>query len=144
MKEIKKEKITSYNVYEAIDGTVFDSKDECQNYEKTVKCALLAKYNRLIDKQASEYEFSGTGSDEYIMDRLRPLQNEDDVDTILKLYIYYHKHNPQNEFDEVLKKLKTYLNNNDIIFIGRGYKYDDLEDCYLFGSHKEICDKFLE
>ena len=144
MKEIKKEDVVTYNVYKAIDGTVFDSKDECQDYEKTVKCMLLTKYNQLIDKQSSEYEFSGIGSEEYIIDRLRPLQNEDDVDTILKLYIYYNQHHPQEQFNEILTKLRTYLNNNDIIFIGRGSKYDNLEDCYLFGSYKEICDKFLK
>lgn len=144
MKEIKKEKTVTYSVYEAVDGTVFDSAEKCKDYEKTIKCVLLTKYNKLIDKQASEYEFSGAGSEEYIMDRLYPLQDEDDVDTILKLYIYYNQHKTQNDFDEVLTKLRTYLNNNDIIFIGRGYEYDDLEDCYLFGSHKEICENFLK
>ena len=51
MKEISVEKTLTVRKYEAVDGTLFDDKDECQRYENTARCVLLSKYNKLIIKK---------------------------------------------------------------------------------------------
>ena len=43
MKEITKEVKNTYTVYQASDGTEFNSKEECKKYEDTAKCVLLTK-----------------------------------------------------------------------------------------------------
>lgn len=143
MKELKKEKTISYTVYQAIDDTIFETKNECEQYEKTTKCMLLAKYKELVVKESTEYEIFGLGSEEYKVDRLRPLRDMNDVDTLLMFYIYCNSYKPQEDFDNTRKRLISYFNNNDIIFVGRGNTYDDSEDCYIYGSYKEICEKLL-
>ena len=63
MKEIIKEVKNTYTVYQAIDGTEFDSKEECKKYEDTAKCLLLTKYRPLVKKTVTEIDVFNTGSD---------------------------------------------------------------------------------
>lgn len=48
MKEVTKEKVQKYTVYEALDGTEFHDKDECKRYEDTALCVLKSKIKNLI------------------------------------------------------------------------------------------------
>ena len=49
MKEIKEELIHKIYVtkYEANDGTIFTTSEECQKYENSARAAILAKYKEL-------------------------------------------------------------------------------------------------
>jgi N12 class adenine-specific DNA methylase len=144
MKEIVTEKVSKYTVYQAIDGTKFDSKDECVAYEKTVECVLLTRYNQLIDKSDSEINMFGLGSDEYRVDRLHPLKSDKDVETIVQLYSYYNPNRSEKEYDDTFFKLNKCLQEQDILFVGRGYNYDNNKDLYIFFTYKEYCAKLLE
>ena len=53
MKEVKTER--KVILYEAIDKTQFDSKEECEKYEKTAKCVITARFNQL-EKQEVDSE----------------------------------------------------------------------------------------
>ena len=44
MQVIKKERINVYEVYAAMDGTEFNTVEECRKYENSAKCVLLSKY----------------------------------------------------------------------------------------------------
>ena len=57
MKQVEIENITKVTKYEAIDGTLFSSKEECVKYEETAKCVLLGKYKRLVVKSIKEDTF---------------------------------------------------------------------------------------
>ena len=47
MKEITKEKSTSYTVYQAVDGTEFLEKEQCKLYEQSAIGVLLAKLSNI-------------------------------------------------------------------------------------------------
>ena len=67
MKEIKQELIhTTYvTKYEANDGTIFTTAEECQKYENSARAVLLARFKDLQIKLISEYNLFSTGSEEY-------------------------------------------------------------------------------
>ena len=102
MKEIKEEVIHKSYVtkYEALDGTVFDSSEECQKYEASAEGMLLAKYRELEIKMISEYNLFGVGSDEYYLSIVK-LKDELDVDLMTQLYCLF---NPGRRNDEAAIK----------------------------------------
>ena len=97
MKEIKEELIhkTYVTKYEANDGTIFTTSEECQKYENSARAALLAKYKELEIKMISEYNLFGVGSEEYYVSVVK-LRNESDVDLMTQLYFLF---NPRYESD---------------------------------------------
>lgn len=43
MKEIKQEVTSTYTAYQAEDGTIFTSSEECQKYETSARAVLLGR-----------------------------------------------------------------------------------------------------
>jgi len=56
MKEVTKEKIQKYAMYEALDGTEFHDKAECQKYEESAKGVIRARIAKLIVGRGNEWE----------------------------------------------------------------------------------------
>lgn len=146
MKEITKEKKSTYTVYQAIDGTEFNSKEECQKYEDTAKCLLLTKYKPLVKRTVSEYDIFNTGSDEYMIDILQYLSSESDIDILIQLNrLYYSGRKPDDDFyDNMRSKLEKCLKNRDIVLIGRGTEYDGYDNFYLLTTLQEITDNIAK
>ena len=121
MKEITKEKKSTYTVYQATDGTEFNSKEECQKYEDTAKCLLLTKYKPLVKRTASEYDIFNTGSEEYMIDILQYLSSESDIDILIQLNrLYYSGRKLDDDFyNNMRSKLEKCLKNRDIVLVGR-------------------------
>ena len=72
MKELKRERtIEEVYGYEAEDGKIFKTKEECINYEQSAKAVIEREFNQLIvgEKFYETYiwENFGYGSDEYEM-----------------------------------------------------------------------------
>ena len=59
MKAIKEERKYTVEVFEAVDGTRFSDKAECEVYERSAKGLLLSKYNKLVVKKSSDYNIFG-------------------------------------------------------------------------------------
>ncbi len=142
MKEITKEKKSTYTVYQAIDGTEFNSKEECQKYEDTAKCLLLTKYKPLVKRTTSEYDIFNTGSDEYMIDILQYLSSESDIDILIQLNRLYCSGRKLNDdfYDNMRSKLEKCLKNKDVILIGRGTEYDGYDNFYILTTIQEIID----
>ena len=52
--------------YEAYDGTIFDSEDECKQYEKTSQCAINGAFNQIPQTDVSgEGFYDAIGSFSY-------------------------------------------------------------------------------
>ena len=62
------EKTIKSAVYEANDGTQFQTMEECEKYENTAKCALLIRYNKLVLKSLMESDIFTAGNEDYIVD----------------------------------------------------------------------------
>ena len=140
MKEIIKEVKNTYTVYQASDGTEFNSKEECKKYEDTAKCLLLTKYRPLVKKTVSEYDVFNTGSDEYMVDILQCLRDEADIDILIQLHRLYNSSRKINDdfYNNLRSKLNKCFEDKDIILIGRGTEYDGYDNFYVLTTLQEI------
>ena len=132
--KVKEFKTTVITKYEAVDGTIFDYKDDCERWEKSAKSLLFSHYNKLIQKKVSESELfcSMTGNETYMIDVVK-VTSEEQKDIIKQIYLMYHptlaacinindtEHVNKYEYDayKAIDSLGTSKSNN-IIFIGRG------------------------
>lgn len=124
MQEIKKERIIYDTCYEAIDGTVFNSAEECKKYESSAKAVLLARYNPLVVTRKTEEILFNVGSCDYEIDVVK-FPDDEEIDTVLQLIALFNPHYKDEELQRFRKKLTEAVKNDDFILIGRGYNYDD-------------------
>jgi hypothetical protein len=136
MKEIKNVKEQVFFTYEAIDGTTFEIKEECEKYESTCKCVLMAKYNQIPKVSCSEYDITKyLGSEEYIFDIIK-LRNDNDIDIIIQLFKLKYGNSYQDEiFNSVYTTLQKHKELGSHILIERGNEY---EGFYLSPSIKTL------
>ena len=140
MKELKRT-VTREEVYgyEANDGKLFNSKEECEKYENSANIAIWNNFQRLfIKEQMSEcqvFENYGYGSEEYQYAVLK-IKNADDV-RIANQYLELIKENHPGHFFTSEDVGKT-------ILCGIGYCYDKAENknFYRHGTIDELCAKF--
>ena len=147
MKEIKEEVIHKSYVtkYKALDGTVFDSSEECQKYEASAKATLLARYKELEVKMISEYNLFGVGSEEYYVSVVK-LRNESDVDLMTQLYFLF---NPRYESDscyieEARDIFRKAVKTRDFLIINRGCEYDHFDSFWVFGLFTDILNNIVK
>lgn len=140
MKEILRERKSTYTIYQAVDGTEFNSKEECKKYEDTAKCLLLTKYRPLVKKTVTEFAIFNTGSDEYMMDILQCLRDETDIDILIQLHRLYNSDRKINDdfYNNLRSRLEKCFEDKDIILIGRGTEYDGYDNFYVLTSLQEI------
>lgn len=140
MKIIEKEQTIICKEYEATDGTIFDSGEKCIEYEKTVECVLMARYKALVLLRSNEYELFGIGSENNHVDILK-VNNSEDIKVVLEAYSFINANNSSTtriqEINEILVKA---MDNDDYVFIGRGYD----EDCFWFEGTGNVIIKKLE
>ena len=106
MKEIKVKVFSEKTAYEAADGTVFDSKSECEKYEKSAVGVLLYKLKPCLVK--TDVCFAPDDNDESLYNSYIPRKDED-IDAMNRLYA----------ISTQLDKLKfSYDNKGDTILIG--------------------------
>lgn len=139
---MKEHKIEKTNVeitykYEAIDGSIFKSKEECQKYEESAKMVAYSKYLPLVIDRKKEYAIYQVGSEEYEIDIVKINQLED-IDIILQLYSLYHPYRDVKDLSKERVKLNTWFNNNEIVFIGRGCNYDNYDGFEFLGTMNDL------
>lgn len=146
MKEIKEEIVRKeYKTrYQAIDGEMFDTREECIKYDNTAKAVLMSKYNKLVKKSISEYNFMDMGCEDNDFD-LVILNSKEDVDTLKQLYClmngYDIKHDDNNGWrDEAFAKIDRSFKNNDPLLVGKRL-YDG---CFWINGTKSEMIKKIE
>ena len=146
MKEIKyqEETIVYKTKYEAIDGTIFFNKEQCEKYDDIAEAVLRSKYNKLIVEKTDEYSMIGFGSGDNIVDMLR-LNGKDDADVAKQMMFFVNPHYKEHIEDKKYDWLEKYFNtidevsrSNEILFVGRGYGE---EDFWIIGTAKSLCEK---
>lgn len=125
MKQIEVEKVIKEIKYEAIDGTIFNDKAECEKYDNTAKAILHQRYQPLVLKNISEWDLFKCGSEECYYD-LVMVNNVNDVENILKLTLLRHSYltAESNKLAEIEKLCMQAMHEGDIILISRGYEND--------------------
>lgn len=91
MKEIKTEyQVTQYHTeYEAVDGTKFEVREDCEKYEKGVEAIILARLKDIeVSRIESEDSLFPNGSDEAEVRVVVP-RNTKDIDNLNILATMY-------------------------------------------------------
>lgn len=134
MKEVVIEKIVKETQYEAIDGTIFEDREECIKYENTARALVLSRYNKLVLKRLSEAELLGNGSDDGEMEIIS-INNSEDIKTVMQLLGLENPHllnkAQQDRYTKCMETLEYALKNDDVVFIYRGYGNDNF---YIDGT----------
>ena len=89
MKEIKRTRTIEETVgYEANDGTMFKTEEECKKYEETARAVIRSNFKRLIVGEefyeCRIWENFGYGSEEYKLAVIE-VKNEEDFKTVQML-----------------------------------------------------------
>ena len=143
MKEIKKERTTTqtYYEYEALDGTIFDDKDECQKYDESALGVLNYKVSLLkVGKEDMNCWDLCYGYEDNKCFALKPV-NKEDRDTILQWYIGHHPYYLSNESNKVaINKIADIIqrawHEDDIIFFGLNCD----EEPYIMNTRNHMID----
>ena len=90
MKELKRTKTVEEIIgYEAVDGKIFTSKEECSKYEQTAKAVCSKAFKELfVGEEFSEcyiWEKFGDGNDEYMM-AIVDIKNAEDLEIANRFY----------------------------------------------------------
>lgn len=127
MKVINKERTVTDTYYEAIDGTQFRTREECEKYDTTAGAVLRQRFLKLVIKKTTEYNFFGVGSDEDIVYAVK-METEADMNAVLQLYytdnswILNKEDDTANEYKErAFNMVNTAFTENDILFVGENY-----------------------
>ena len=132
MKELTKEVVTKeITGYEASDGKIFHSKEECEKYERTAECVIKTAFEKLVIAQNSEYslfEGYGSGSEEWRIVLIH-INNAEELKTA---NMYSQIANHDNCFNE------NHIGKNLIVGVGDGYD----TYCWLYGTIEEIAARF--
>ena len=146
MKKIQKERKSFYDVFVAIDGTEFNDREQCEKYEQSAKGVIMAKIRSLIIQQANEGSIFGLGCCDSMVWVMKP-KTQDDADAILQFYLLHNADLTNGEHNGMLERARKLvqraLDENDIIFVGRGCCDDD---CWFYGTRnslKDSLDKFI-
>jgi hypothetical protein len=123
MKSVSKEVTNTIYGWEAIDGTFFDNKEECQRYENSAKTVILAKYNKLVVKSGSEEELFYIGCGDNTVDVVK-ISKYSDIDVILQLYTLVNGNPIEDVLNKQIERCERALDTNDYLFINRGYNDD--------------------
>ena len=96
MKEIKDKKEETIIRYQAEDGTIFNSRSECEKYDNTAECILKS---RLKIEEVSEWDLV-FGSDDNIVEVVRGKSND------VKMYASLRNNNFCKAEDFIKEELK--------------------------------------
>ena len=135
MKEIKKERTVFDYEYEAYDGSTFKTKEECIKYEETAKCVIRKKFNDLIEHSSDECSLFNCGSDDYIIDFVKP-NTQDAANAIMQMLELYNAND-----DRARKLIKGAQENSDYLLIGHLY---DEDYYYILGTRTSVLNNIKE
>lgn len=140
MKEISVEQKTYIKKWKAVDGTQFNSREDCEKYENSAKCVILANYKDFVIKVSSEYDLFGVGNEDCEVDVVR-VPDEKAVDVIFQTFCFFRDWASDENKEEVRKKIVHAYEYNDFLLIQRGYESDDF---YIIGTLYSILEQIKE
>ena len=139
MKKIEKQKTTTYEMWQASDGTEFSLEEERRKYEESAKGVLRERFKKLVVAEEDAWELL-CGYDDNTVYAVK-FESEADVDTFMQLYLLDNPHMTDENYKKLLEKYigmaESALCNNDLLLIG--------ENCdgelYFMNTRQAIIDK---
>ena len=121
MKEVAKTKEVKYTVFQAVDGTEFNSKEDCEAYDNSSKGVLRGKLKALtVNDEYNGWDLMGGNEDNKILAISVPSQAA--VDIILQNYYL--------DQSWILNDGREEYRNKVILAVNQAYKEKDV---ILFG-----------
>lgn len=118
MKEVTKEKVQKYTVYEALDGTEFHDKAECQKYEESAKGIIRARIAKLIVGKGNEWELlAGSDGHEVVGIKMQTGRDLEYVKQFLLMECGWYNNNPVAR-DKIFDIMEKAYDNDDIVLFG--------------------------
>lgn len=141
MKQITKEKKSTYTVYVAVDGTEFDSAEECLQYEKSALGMLKAKLKKYIVWEGNEYDLWRNDTEDNTI--AVELKKQEAVDTLLHIYYLQHSYLLLNEYKNRREKFESLVDetfkNKDLLILGINCD----NEYYYIDSRNNIVNRLL-
>ena len=139
MKEVIKEKVQHYKVYEATDGTEFMNYEECQKYEDSALGVVRGNISKLIVGRADDaWDLMGGNDDNSVI--AIKMSSAADVDLVKQLFLLEHPYYNDEERKERKQKkfdiIDTAYNNGDVVLFGIHLE----GDYYFINSRQNIID----
>lgn len=137
MKEVRKETVTPYTVYEAVDGTEFRDRAECERYENSARGVLRGKLKKItLDDTHNCWDLMG-GEENYVCLALAP-KTQEDVNVILQNYYLDNTWVLANDYktsrERVEKAAQEALENKDVVLFG----LNDDDNMYYINTRQNI------
>ena len=142
MKEVIKERtnVEKYTVYQAVDGTEFNTVEECQAYDNSAKGVLRGKLKALtVNDEYNGWDLMGGNDDNTIIAVKVP--TEADIDIVLQNYYFdqpwiLNDGNQNSKAKIVLAVNQAYREQDVILF---GFNCDD--ELYFIDTRNNIIDR---
>ena len=142
MKEvtIETQRVETHVLYEAVDGTRFCSKEECEKYENSAKGVLRGKLKALIvNEPVNAWDLMG-GYDDYQVIGVR-INTAADRDTVIQNFYLDNPWSLKDSNEERRKKflelVDDALNNGDLLLLGLNTE----SELYIIDTRQHIIDR---
>lgn len=134
MKEVTKEKTQKYTVYQAVDGTEFHEKSECEKYERSAHGVLRARIVKLTTGRENAWNLMGGMEDHDIIGvKMNTGSDLKDIQQFLVLENSYYSFDKTKEIFDIMEKA---YDNDDILLFGINCD----GDYYFINSRQNIID----
>ena len=142
MKEIKKEIIRKDYTYqyESFDGNLWDTKEECEKYEKSAEGVLKLKFQDLIVAKEEAWDLMRGYEDNDVIGL--KLTKEEDKNTVLQLYLLLNPHllEEKETYKKWLEQYRSYIDEvyekKDLLLMGINCE----GDYYFIGPRNKFID----
>lgn len=139
MKKVEKQRTTTYEMWQATDGTEFSSKEECQKYEESAKGVLRERFKKLVVAEENAWDLLYGYEDNTVY--AVKLETTEDVETLLQLYILENPHITGEQYKDYLAKYTAMATsarcNNDLLLMGENCE----GDLYFMNTRNAIIGK---
>ena len=139
MKEVTKEKVQKYTVYEALDGTQFSDRAECEKYEQSAKGVIRARVAKLIVGKENEWNLlAGCDEHEVVGIKMQTGRDVEYVKQFLMIECSWYNNSPV-ERDKIFDIMEKAYDNDDIVLFGINCD----GDYYFINCRQTIVDNLM-
>ena len=137
MKEVTKEQVQKYIVYEALDGTEFNDKAECQKYEESAKGVIRARIAKLTVGKVNEWDLLA-GCDDHEVVGIK-MQNGRDLEYVKQFFMMECSWYGEARTKEIFDVIEKAYDDNDIVLFGINCD----GDYYWINARQNIVDNLM-
>lgn len=139
MKEVTKEQVQKYTMYEALDGTEFHDKAECLKYEESAKGVIRARIAKLTVGRENEWNLlAGSDDHEVVGIKMQTGRDVEYVKQFLMMECSWYNNSPI-ERDKIFDIMEKAYDNDDIVLFGMNCD----GDYYFINSRQTIVDNLM-